>query len=199
MQFSDTQMTWITDIVRKHKDLLKEDRLDDVFEILPKRLIKDVLASHAFFMYCYENIPDLLYRIKTIPGYAFYDAKLDTDLVFPNNITRFAPDCFHGLRAQSITLPDNLESTSSNMFYNVKLKTLILPSKLQTINHNCFISAKITEPVKLPDSITYISRLAFQKSTINFVHSHKLSGLVAEPDLQTCLQEYSPNTKFTMV
>lgn len=114
-------------------------------------------------------------KISRIPDKAFYNSKINSNLVIPKTVISIGASAFANTACQDISLPLSLTEIGEGAFENcTNLQKLNLPSKLKKIGSRAFKGCNITGPLNIPNTVTEIGDGAFQNCS-------KLSGKLTLP------------------
>lgn len=96
--------------------------------------------------------------------YAFYDGKVSSSAVIPQEVTSLGNDAFYecsGLK--SVIMHDSIVSIESRAFYNCKgLKSIAIPESVTYIGQYAFVGCSGLTSVAIPDGVKYIMDNTFQ-------------------------------------
>ena len=99
----------------------------------------------------------------TIAKNLYFDGKLASDIVVPDEITTIKPYAFYNYSGlKSITLPDSLVVIDSHAFYNCSnLGDIVIPDSVTTIGGGVFDGCHALKSVVMSKNVTNIGYRAF--------------------------------------
>ena len=117
--------------------------------------------------YQYESEYTIREGTTVISSKAFYYCSNATSITIPNSVIQIQSNAFERCsNLTSITIPENVETIGSSAFGSCsKLNTVVINSnKIKRLEDYVFANTKIST-INIPDSIEYVSNLAFNNVT----------------------------------
>lgn len=106
------------------------------------------------------NLPNSL---KVIGGGAFFNVKLNTEIVLPEGLESLAPQAFRGTGLRgSLKIPDTINEIGEYTFQDCDFTgSLILPNGLISIGKRAFENSGFSGELIIPESVVRIEEYAF--------------------------------------
>ena len=132
------------------------------------------------------RIPD---SFKTIPSYAFRDAKRIKEVYIPDTVQSLGQGIFVGCTGlRKVRLPSHLTSIPNEMFWGCKsLQEVDIPSSVESVGCYAFSGCTSLREIKLPDKMRIICDGTFQEcSSLEALVIPKSVAIIARNAFRSC-------------
>ena len=148
------------EFIEQHIDLIEDHEWHKLFKKAEKfdvpLAIGDIL---------YMSGVNFMDELTEIPFPAFFESKILTEIIIPENINSLSDYSFQGCsKLKHIDLPETLVEIGRCAFRDcTQLSEINIPDNVTTIEHSAFYNCTSLKEIKIPDSVTKIGTNAFQK------------------------------------